>query len=126
VRVDVSKAHCGLVFALVLTGAAQSARAADPAAGAGLFEDRCVTCHVARGGGQGPSLVTVFGRKAGSAPGFRYSAALSGSGLTWTAGALDRFLAGPSKMVPGTAMQVVIANPAQRADLIAFLASQKR
>jgi cytochrome c2 len=119
--------------AVAAVGAAFTAHAApkspasgDAAAGATLFTDRCVTCHVPAGGGQGPSLVTVFGRPAGAAPGFHYSAALAGSGLTWTDAELDRFLAGPSKLVPGTAMQVVIANPAQRADLIRYLATQKR
>jgi cytochrome c len=51
--------------------------------------------------------------------------ALKGSGITWTAPELDRFLSGPGKAVPGTAMLVVIADPRQRADLISFLRSQK-
>ena len=105
---------------------AQSAAAGDAARGAAIFEDRCAVCHVAKGGGQGPSLVTVIGRKAGSAPGFHYSAALAGSGLSWTAENLDRFLSGPGKLVPGTAMLIVIGNAGQRADLIRYLATQKR
>jgi cytochrome c2 len=96
----------------------------DSANGAKLFEDRCAMCHVAAGGGQGPSLTGVFGRKAASAAGFHYSPALEASGITWTAPQLDRFLAGPGNAVPGTAMAIVISDPRQRADLIAFLESR--
>jgi cytochrome c len=94
----------------------------DPAAGAALFEDRCASCHVAGGGGQGPSLTGVYGRKAGVAPGFAYSAALKASGLTWTADALDRWLADPAQAVPGAAMPLTVPDARKRADLIAFLA----
>ena len=102
---------------------AQGAVKGDPSSGATLFEDRCVMCHVAAGGGQGPSLTGVIGRKAASAAGFHYSLALKASGITWTAAELNRFLSGPAKAVPGTAMAAVIADPRQRADLIAYLES---
>ena len=55
--------------------------------------------------------------------GFNYSQALGSSGLTWTPANLDRFLAGPAKLVPGTAMQVALPDAAKRADLIAYLAT---
>lgn len=117
----------GVALAVGLTMAqAAAAQAGDAAKGKEAFEDRCSMCHQPGGGGMGPNLAGVVGRKAGTAPGFHYSAALAGSGLTWTAANLDRFLAGPSKLVPGTAMMVVISVPAQRADLIAYLASWKR
>ncbi|MGI8841576.1 MAG: c-type cytochrome [Caulobacteraceae bacterium] len=104
---------------------AQTLPKGDAAAGAALFEDRCAMCHVAAaGGGQGPSLVGVVGRKAGTAAGFHYTAALKGWGRVWTAAELDRFLTGPAKDVPGTAMAVAIHDPRQRADLIAFLAAK--
>ncbi|MGI9169635.1 MAG: c-type cytochrome [Caulobacteraceae bacterium] len=111
---------------LLLAGvaAAQTTPKGDPAAGAAVFEDRCAMCHVAAGGGQGPSLAGVFGRRAGTAPGFHYTAALGASGLTWTAASLDRFLAGPGKVVPGTAMSVAVHDAGQRADLIAYLAGK--
>jgi len=121
---------CGALLAVAVATAsaagAQPAPAGDATRGATLFEARCASCHVARGGGQGPSLVGVFGRKAAAAPAFRYSPALARSGLTWTAANLDRFLAGPGKLVPGAAMLIVIANGAQRADLIQYLATQTR
>lgn len=112
--------------ALALGGVAALAQGAggDPAKGKDVFEDRCGDCHVLDGSlGQGPSLVGVVGRRAGSLPGYAYTEALKASGLTWTQGELDRFLQGPKKLVPGTAMQVMVSDPAQRHDLIAYLAS---
>jgi cytochrome c len=113
-----------LIAAAAFGALAQGAVKGDPASGATLFEDRCAMCHVATGGGQGPSLTGVFGRKAASLAGFHYTPALKASGVTWTAAELNRFLAGPGKAVPGTAMAVVIADPRQRADLIAYLESR--
>jgi cytochrome c len=43
---------------------------AQPQTGSDLFEDRCVGCHVPAGGGQGPSLTGVYGRRAGAVAGF--------------------------------------------------------
>ncbi len=102
------------------------ARAApDPAKGEEIFQDRCAFCHPADGVGQGPNLKGVVGRKAGSAPGFTYTDALKTSGLTWTPENLSKFLIGPKDLVPGTAMQMVVPDETERADLIAYLASQK-
>jgi len=112
-----------LALAIPFASAAQSG--GDAAKGKETFEDRCSMCHVPQGGGQGPSLEGVAGRKAGSLPGFNYTAALKGSGLTWTAANLDRFISGPTKLVPGTAMRVMITDAGQRKDLIAYLASRR-
>ncbi len=108
----------------VPVGGAAAADGGDPAAGEDLFLDRCAMCHVAEGGGQGPSLTGLWGRKAGTAPGFAYSAALKASGLTWTGPALDRFLADPRMAVPGTAMPITVPDAKQRADLIAYFAGK--
>src|SRR5690349_8453104 len=82
--------------------------AADAAAGKTLFQQQCSVCHTAEpndnGGAQGPSLIGVYGRHAGSDSSFGYTKALQDSKLTWNAGTLNRFLASPSKVVPGTAM----------------------
>lgn len=48
-----------------------------------LFAERCAACHALNGNKAGPMLSGVFGRRAGSAPGYNYSTALRGSGLTW-------------------------------------------
>jgi cytochrome c2 len=97
----------------------------DPAAGENLFLDQCASCHVPEGGGQGPSLKGVWGRRAAAVPDFPYSAALKGSGLTWTGPTLDHFLTNPGMAVPGTAMPLVVADPKDRADLIAYFAAQR-
>ena len=39
---------------------------------------------------------------------------------------LDKFLAGPQAMVPGTAMPISLADPKDRADVVSFLATAKK
>jgi len=119
-----------LVVAAVAGGvvpAAWPARAAgmsgDPARGAQLFK-RCRACHsVVKGRNKiGPSLYGVVGRKAGSLPSYRYSPALKSAGWVWTQEMLDRWIAGPKAVLPGTKMIFPGLPKAQdRADVIAFL-----
>ena len=113
--------------ALVLTaGGAHAQPPGDPTKGAAVFDDHCSDCHALGGVGQGPNLIGVVGRKAGTDPGYAYTAALKASGLSWTPANLDRFLAGPKALVPGTAMSETVVDPTQRHDLIAYLATLKR
>ena len=109
-------------LAICAAAQAQTPPAGDPAAGEALFYDRCAMCHQDDGGGQGPSLVGLYGRRAGSAQGFAYSAALKGSGKTWTGAELDGFLTNPGRAVPGTAMPILTPDAKERADLISFFA----
>jgi hypothetical protein len=44
--------------------------------------------------GEGPKLAGVYGRKAGSVPGFDYSQGLKNSGLTWNDATLEKRLSG--------------------------------
>src|SRR5581483_9915484 len=85
----------------------------------------CSVCHTAEpddnGGAQGPSLIGVYGRRAGIDPSFGYTKALQGSNLTWDEPTLNRFLAAPARVVPGTAMAVSVDDEEQRANLIAYL-----
>ncbi|HEY2709212.1 MAG TPA: c-type cytochrome [Caulobacteraceae bacterium] len=116
-----------LAFGLAsLAGAASAQPPGDAAKGANVYEDRCSGCHVLQGMGEGPPLAGVVGRKAGSVAGFPYTDAMKASGLTWTAANLDRFLTGPGKLVPGTAMQITLPADADRRNLIAYLSSLKR
>jgi glucose/arabinose dehydrogenase/cytochrome c2 len=94
-------------------------------AAAALFQQQCTVCHTAeandQGGAQGPSLAGVFNRHAAGDPTFSYTAALRDSKVIWNATTLNRFLTAPARMIPGTAMAVAITDPAQRADVVAYL-----
>ncbi len=93
-----------------------------------LFQQDCALCHAtgldARpAAGQGPLLAGVLGRRAAALPNFGYTKALEASAIVWNAATLDRFLSGPTTLVPGTNMVIMVVNPTDRADLIAFLAT---
>lgn len=97
------------------------AAAASVRAGEAIYE-RCAGCHSLAQDRTGPRHCGLFGRRAGSVNGFRYSEAMKRSGITWTETTLDRFLANPEKTVPGTTMTIAgIADRKERADLIAYL-----
>ncbi len=116
-----------LVVTLGLAGStlAQTGAPGDAAAGEDDFQTQCAICHVSEGGGQGPSLVGVYGRKSGTANGFSYSDAMKGAGITWTEANLDPYLANPQKAVPGSAMPFAVADAKTRADVIAYLKTLK-
>lgn len=119
-----------LAVAVAVAGVApRTADAAGAApAGEALFRQRCQVCHAVDAGkpsSVGPNLAGVVGRKAASTP-FAYSAALKKSGVVWNRASLDRFLAGPAKMVPGTRMAVSVTDKAQRAALIEYLAGKTK
>jgi cytochrome c2 len=118
-----------LVAATAIMAAAGAARAdGDPARGEKRFED-CVACHSTERGvnNVGPTLYGVFERKAGEVSDFRYSPALKRSGITWTAQALDAFIADPQKAVPANRMPYAgMPDAADRADLVAYLQKVSR
>ena len=93
--------------------------------GKATFVAMCGVCHsVQKSGGpaEGPNLVGVVGRAAGSQPEFgKYSEALKASGLTWSPQTLDRFLVNPMAMVPGTLMPMLIPDDKTRADVVGYL-----
>jgi glucose/arabinose dehydrogenase len=95
-----------------------------------FFQQSCALCHAANLGprnavvvGQGPSLVGVLGRRAGSGPNFGYTKALSESRLIWDSVTLDRFLANPMAAVPGTSMPIPVPSARNRLDVIAYLST---
>ena len=95
---------------------------ADAAHGLALYQSRCIACHSVDRPGLGPQHRGVFGRLAGTAPGFSgYSAALKRSGIVWNEVSLERWLTDPERLVPGQAMGVSVPDAAERADLIAYL-----
>jgi cytochrome c oxidase assembly protein subunit 11 len=93
----------------------------DPAHGRALFAERCAACHALDRNKIGPVLGGVFGRKAGSAAGYNYSAALRSAGFVWSADNLDRWLTDPKAFVPGAKMPIRVLDAPSRKDLIAYL-----
>ena len=53
---------------------------------------RCVSCHSLTKNKMGPALGNIFGKKAGSVKGYRYSKAMRKSDIIWTDCTLDQFL----------------------------------
>ncbi|MBV2359426.1 c-type cytochrome [Thalassococcus sp. CAU 1522] len=92
------------------------------------FMRKCSICHALEPGPSrkaGPTLHGVFGRRAGTVPGYRYSETLDGSDIVWSDATIDAlFDIGPDHYIPGSKMPMqIIAGDEDRADLIAFLRS---
>jgi len=109
---------------------AQVSPTGDATRGRAFFQISCAVCHSPVLGPdntvlakQGPSLVGVVGRPAGSLPYFNYTKAIRESGFTWDPATLYRFLANPMEVVPGTTMPIPVADPGNRADVVAYLAT---
>ena len=85
----------------------------------------CRSCHTITPDGPdmtGPNLHGVWGRRAGSKPGYVYSAQLKATGWTWNAATLDHWLYDPRAAVPGTKMSFYgLHDDADRRDVIAYL-----
>lgn len=104
-------------------------RVASPVAGQRVFA-RCAACHAIRRGApdrDGPTLFGVLGGDiAATSPRFAYTAALRQVGGRWTPGRMDAWLADPHRFAPGTSMGFPgLADPLDRADIIAYLQSQR-
>ncbi|MGF1610993.1 MAG: c-type cytochrome [Kiloniellales bacterium] len=113
----------GLTLSMTIAPAAETG---DPDAGWQLF-GACSSCHSLAPGRHmtGPSLASIWGRRAGSIEGFvRYSQALRESDVIWDEEAMDPWLANPQAFIPGNRMTFPgMQNETQRRDLIAFLRS---
>jgi len=86
---------------------------------------QCRACHTVEQDGfnkVGPTLWGVFGREAGTAPGFAYSDALKNSSVVWTPETINAWLEQPADYLPGNIMVFVgVKDPQDRANLIAYL-----
>ena len=85
---------------------AQAPASCDLPRGMDVFQ-MCSACHALttlKSRHEGPTLAGIIGRKAGSLPGFAFSAELRATAWEWTPGLLDTFLAAPRKAVRGTTM----------------------
>jgi cytochrome c len=100
---------------------------AEQAEGERLFR-QCYACHAIEAGRNtpaGPTLHALVGRPIAAEPGFNYSPALRRLAQQhgrWTPELLDRFLADPAAVAPGTEMGYPgLDDPTQRRALIAWL-----
>ena len=87
----------------------------------------CLACHTFGQGEPnrvGPNLWGVIGRPVAAAPGFAYSPAIEAHGGAWTYEQLDRYLASPSRAIPGNKMAFAgIRRDQDRANVLAYLGS---
>ena len=87
----------------------------------------CIACHSFNEGGKaglGPNLYGIVNAPHAHMAGYQYSAALKSHEGPWTYDELDKWLLKPSAYAPGTKMSFAgIANPKDRADVIAYLRS---
>jgi cytochrome c len=119
--IDARRATVALFVMLQLAGVARAD--GDAARGEARFQD-CAPCHKLEAGANnvGPSLHSIFTRKAGELADFRYSPAIKRSGIVWTPETLDKFVTDPQALVPTNRMPYAgMASAGDRADLIAYL-----
>ena len=111
--------------AFVVAGSAAHAQSGNAARGERLFNQQCKACHVVEEGARspvGPNLHGLFGRKAGTAPGFEASPAMAKSGIVWDDKTLAEYLKDPKGRVPDTKMVFAgLKQQAQLDDVIAYL-----
>jgi cytochrome c len=125
-----------LILPLIWAGAAAlvTAAALAPAPGASTagqgarLYQQCYSCHSLEPGENlpsGPTLYGIVGKRIAGEARFDYSPAFhafAGRQELWTPELLDRFIADPETVVPGTHMSFHgMADPAQRAALIEYL-----
>ncbi len=106
---------------LVLSGPQQT----PPDPDARAFQ-RCAACHSLREDPRSPapSLRGVVGRSAGAIGSFAYSDAMRAAGrrgLVWDEETLERFLADPDAVAPGTDMPFQGGSAAERTAVIEWL-----
>jgi len=94
--------------------------------GAALYQSKCGGCHSIAANRIGPAHKGLFGRKAGTVPGYQYSPALKASRIVWNDKTLDRWLSGPQRMVSGSTMYIAVPDKAERAAIIGYLKSASR
>jgi cytochrome c len=95
------------------------------------FTRKCSICHTldtVNGRRAGPTLHRIFGRKAGTLDGYKYSDALIGANITWNDASLDKlFDIGPDYYTPGSKMPMQrIVKRQDRLDLIEYLKTATR
>ena len=112
-----------LSFAVAVALSSAAFADGDAAKGEKVFA-KCKACHSLEAGQNkvGPSLAGLFGRKAGSVEGFKYSDAMVNSGVTWDEAQLSKYLENPKEAVAGNKMAFPgLKKEEDRNDVIAYL-----
>ena|SRR5438067_1904945 len=98
--------------------------------GALVFQNRCATCHMTKRVGPntfGPNLHGLFGRQAGTLPGYNYSADLRDSRIVWDRETLSEYLADPHRGRRGDKMPYPgLSSKTDRDNLISYLEQATR
>lgn len=120
-------------FALAIVGtlllAAGTAFAAGDAKKGEKVFAKCKACHTLEKGQNrvGPSLHGIFGRKSGTAPGFKYSDAMVKAGVVWDEDKIEKYVADPKGFVPGNKMVFVgLKKKDEIEDLLAYLKKEAK
>ena len=118
--------HLLALLGLVLMAGAPAAAITpgDPARGGELYDAKCGGCHSLDSNRVGPAHRGVYGRRAGSAPGFSYSPGFKSSKIIWSEKSLDRWLTNPQAAIAGARMGFRLDDAQDRADVIAYLRQQ--
>ena len=88
-----------------------------------LFEKRCSGCHALDRHKEGPNLKGVYGRQAGTAPGFKYSEALKSAHFVWDEQRLEKWLTDTQSLVEDNNMDFHVPKAEERAAIIHYLKS---
>jgi cytochrome c len=113
------------ILALSLIALSLPAFAGDPEAGAKVFK-KCLACHAVGEDAKnkvGPVLNGLFGRPAGSVPGYDYSDANKNSGIVWTPEVFAEYIKNPREYIKGTKMAFAgLKKDMEIEDITAYLA----
>jgi cytochrome c len=115
-----------LAIALSILANGAAAHAGDAEAGEKVFK-KCASCHLVGENAKnrtGPVLNGIVGRPAAQVADFKYSEAMTTSGLTWDEATLAEYLKKPKDLVKGTKMSFAgLKDQGEIADVIAYLAT---